>query len=340
MRIALLSARRSHTPPDTFGGTERAVDILGRALARAGHEVVVWAREGSKGRPDYATRPYLKGSFRDDRELAGFDVVHNHWIGDDNWTGYRFIERLLRAHPRVVQTYHGSFPYYVRPYSLWLRMRRRAPHFIVQSTRHVAYAHRHGIPNCRFIPNAIAEFAFHAQPEDYVAYVGRLAPEKGVATAIRVAKKAGVRLRIAGPGDPAFLKREVRPHLSSNVEYLGVVSDADRTALLQRAQALVFPSRYGEGMPLVVLEALACGTPVVSSDAYWSAPDVVREGVSGFLAADEDGLAAALGRIKEIDRARCFAWAKERFAPEAVAVRHMALYQELAEKTRNPRGSP
>ena len=340
MRIALLSARRSHTPPATSGGTERAVDTLAQALARAGHDVVVWAREGSKGRPEYEVRPYVGGTFADVADLRGFDVVHNHWIGDDNWTGYRFLERLLRNHPRVVQTYHGSFPYYIRPYAWWLRMRRRAPHFVVQSARHVAYAHRHGVPNCRFIPNAIAEFTYSAKPRDYVAYLGRLAPEKGVGTAIRVAQRAGAPLKIAGPADPAFLDKEVRPHLSPAVEYLGVVSDTERTRLLQGARALVFPSRYGEGMPLVVLEALACGTPVVSSDAYWSAPDVVREGVSGFLGADEDALVSGLERIGEIDRRACFEWALQRFSPESVAEKHLALYQELLPKPGPPRGRP
>lgn len=337
MKIALLSARRFHTPPRTIGGTERAVHNLGRALAELGHDVTVWAKPGSDPQGAYDVRPYDGGRFEDWDRLASFDVVHNHWVGDDNWTGFRFLTKLLKVHPHVVQTYHGMFPYYVRPYAWFLRFRSRKPYFVVQSTRALEYGRRHRVPNCHLIFNAVSGMSFGPSAQDYLLYLGRLEKHKGVPHALKLAQASGQRLIIAGPGSSEFVERTVRPALTERIEYRGEVSDEERMRLFQGARVLLFPSRYGEGTPLVVLEAILSGTPVLSSDAYWSAPDLIVPGVTGFLCRNEADWLRAISRVQEIDRRACHEWGVQRFSPRVIAQKHLELYEQFMGRSGPPR---
>jgi glycosyltransferase involved in cell wall biosynthesis len=333
VRIALLSERGATTPPSTHGGTERAVDMLARGLRDSGQEVTVWAQPGSKT-DSYEVRHFEPQpgflSAADIVSLADHDVIHVHGMGS-NWTGFRTVERLLAIKRRLVQTYHGTFPYYIRPYSLWLRSvpRKARPHFITQTHQQVAYARRHGIPNVLRIPNPAPDMPFGARPQDYFLYMGRVIPGKGVRTAIQVARRARVRLLIAGASDPAFARDEILPRVGGDVEFLGEVDDATKARLLREAKALLFPSRFPEGMPLTVLEANACGTPVISSTGYGAAPDLIEPGVNGFLCRSIDEMVQATGQVDGVDRRACRASIRRRFSAATITRQHLELYQQV-----------
>lgn len=333
VRIAFLSERGQTTPPRTHGGSERAVDMLARGLRARGHDVTVWAKEGSAS-PDYRVRHYLPDSGQlapqDVEELADHDVIHAHGM-ESNRTGFRNVEQWLRLKGRLVQTYHGNFPYYIRPYSMWLRAApwKARPHFVTQNSQQVEYARRHGIPNVTRIPNPAPHLPFVAHAEDFFLYMGRVIPGKGVRLAIRVAKEAGVRLVIAGAPDPEFAKDHILPHVSPKIEYLGEVDEVTRNRLLRTATALVFPSRFPEGMPLTVLEANVCGTPVISSASYGAASDLVEEGVNGFVCDSVDAMVRAARRVTSIDRRECAESVRRRFSIETVTAQYLALYRDV-----------
>lgn len=330
MRIALLSNRKFETPPPRYGGTERVVHTLAEAFLDLGHEVTVWARPGSRG-GRYELRHYGPGpdGFTDWPALRGFDVVHDHWF-TPLWTGFRFVERLRRSHPATLQTYHGPYPYYIRPYGLYLRLLgARTPLIGVQNRRLVDYAGRHGIPNVRLLPNPQEDAPDAQAAEDYLLFLSRLDPEKRVEDAIAVARRTGSRLVIAGPATPEILETTVQPHLSERISYVGEVSNEERDRLLARAKALVFPSHYQEGMPLVVLEALIRGVPVISSDVYFAVDDLIEPGINGFRCRSVGEMEEAVARVPLLDRRRVQAWTRQRFHPHVIARTHLAAYQEL-----------
>jgi glycosyltransferase involved in cell wall biosynthesis len=175
------------------------------------------------------------------------------------------------------------------------------------------------------------DYPFEPRPGEYLAFVGRISPDKGVATAIRVARKAGWPIRLAArmpldqPHNPEaqrdwqYYEAEVEPLLREPaVEYLGELDDAAKAALLSGAAGLLFPIDWPEPFGLVMIEALACGTPVVAL-RRGSTPEIIVDGVNGFLAVDESGLIAAVGRLGEIDRHTCRAGVEQRFSAASMA---------------------
>jgi glycosyltransferase involved in cell wall biosynthesis len=173
-------------------------------------------------------------------------------------------------------------------------------------------------------------FEFHPRVGSYLAFLGRISPDKGLDVAIRVARRAGMQLLIAArpplPFDHPEFERDrcyfadvIRPMLREpGIELIGEVGGAEKTRFLGEAAALIFPIRWPEPFGLVMPEALACGTPVLAL-GEGSVPEVLRHGVTGFVCSLEDDLVAAVGRLAEIDRGACRREAERRFSPEAMA---------------------
>jgi glycosyltransferase involved in cell wall biosynthesis len=173
------------------------------------------------------------------------------------------------------------------------------------------------------------EFAFNPRPGSYLAFLGRISPEKGLDTAIRVARKAGLSLKIAARmplpfrEDPSvradweYWEATIKPLLGSDVEMIGELGGARKAAFLRDAAALLFPVRWPEPFGLVMVEALACGTPVLAL-RYGSVPEVIRDGVTGFVRDSEEGLIQAVELLASIDRASCRAEAEQRFSSSAM----------------------
>jgi glycosyltransferase involved in cell wall biosynthesis len=165
-----------------------------------------------------------------------------------------------------------------------------------------------------------------------VAFVGRAVPEKGMAEAARIAREAGVPIRMAAKvrhrGEREYFEAEVRPLLGRGVEFVGEVDPVDRLTLLQGARALLNPIRWPEPFGLVMIEALACGTPVVTT-LHGAAPEIVDDGVTGYLRNGTAELVAALGEIDRLDRQACRASAELRFSTQRMVRDHLLLYEDL-----------
>jgi len=184
------------------------------------------------------------------------------------------------------------------------------------------------------------QFTFSPRRGDYLAFLGRISPDKGLDTAIRVARQAGMPLRIAARkplrhddpnvrADWEHYRQDIKPLLErGRATFIGEVAGDEKDRFLRDAAALLFPIRWPEPFGLVMAEALACGTPVVAL-RDGSVPEVIEDGVTGFVCSDEDEMVAAVARLDELDRARCRAEAERRFSPTAMAAAYERLYDRL-----------
>ena len=350
MRIAQVAPPFETVPPTRYGGTERVIATLTEELVRRGHEVTLFAAGDSHTsarlvptvdtalwhhEPPYrdfapfwgVTLGRLYG------ELADFDVVHSHL----DFFGYP----LLRAGGRPsVTTLHGRLdlpelgPLYAE--------------FADAPLVSISDAQRAPLPRANWVATVyhgidLDQYTFTPRPDPspapYLAFLGRISPDKGLDTAIRVAQRAGLCLRVAARPPLPFtedpnvradwdhFRNEVQPLLEGpGVELIGQVGGRDKDDFLRNATALLFPIRWPEPFGLVMPEALACGTPVVAL-RHGSVPEIVEHGVTGFVCDTEDELVDALGRISEIDRARCRAEAERRFSAAAMADQYERVYR-------------
>jgi glycosyltransferase involved in cell wall biosynthesis len=182
----------------------------------------------------------------------------------------------------------------------------------------------HGLP--------VDLYSFHAQPQDYFAFVGRMSPEKRVDRAIEIAIGCGMRLRIAAKVDPAdrtYFENQVRPLLAHPlVDYVGEIHEHEKNDFIGNARALLFPIDWPEPFGLVMIEALACGTPVIGYPCG-SVAEVLEHGVTGYIVNDQQQAIAAARRIDRIDRRRCREAFEQRFTSTVMAERYLAVYRAL-----------
>jgi glycosyltransferase involved in cell wall biosynthesis len=338
MRIAQVSTLYESVPPKAYGGTERVVSWLTEALVDAGHDVTLFASADSVTRARLAPAcPCALRLIEDTadpqafhfamleqvvRRSGEFDVVHFH----TDYQGFPFARRLTCAH---VTTLHwrldipGLDPLY-RAFDdiplVSISDAQRAP-LPRADWRGTVY---HGMPT--------DTLTFNAHPGDYLAFLGRIAPHKRPDLAIEIAKRAGVPLKIAAKidnGDRSYFEGTIeallrRPH----VDFLGELADRDKHALLAGARALLFPIDWPEPFGLVLIESLACGTPVI---AYrrGSVPEIVDDGRTGFIVDDIDGAVQAIARLPQIDRAQCRAAFEAQFSAARMAADYQRVYDGL-----------
>jgi glycosyltransferase involved in cell wall biosynthesis len=348
MRVAQVAPPFETVPPAAYGGTERVVATLTEALVRRGHDVTLFAAGDSHTSARliptvpqalwhadpalHDLNPFWAVTMDTVWEhVAEFDVVHSHL---DYWA----YALARHAGVPVVSTLHGRLdlpelqPLYRHFHDVPLVSISDAQRRPVPWANWVATIH-HGIE--------LDEYTFNPKPGRYLAFLGRISPEKGVDTAIRVARAAGMPIRIAARkplrhrGDPNVRKdwehyqRDVLPLLEpGHATFIGEVAGVEKDRFLRNAAALLFPIRWPEPFGLVMIEALACGTPVLALNDG-SVPEVVEDGVTGFIRAAEDELVEAVGRLGELDRARCRAEAERRFSPDAMAAAYEQVYARL-----------
>lgn len=333
-RVAMLAPIAWPTPPRGYGPWEQVVATLTDALVDLGVDVTLYATGDSGTRAP--RRSVVAHGYEDDRgydvkvyealhiarvfeEAAEHDLIHNH---------FDFLplawSRLV-ATP-LVTTIHGfSSPRILPAY----RAYDDRVHYVA-----ISDADRHpDLTYATTIHNGIDldAFAFRAEPDadGHVVCFGRVHPDKGTAEAIDIARAAGRPIRLAGIiHDHAYFDAEVRPRLGPDAEYLGAVEGADRARVLGAAAALVHPVAFAEPFGLSVVEALACGTPVIAY-ARGAMPELVRPGVNGFLADGPGDAAAALDKLDTLDRAACRADAEARFSAARMAADYRALYRRV-----------
>jgi glycosyltransferase involved in cell wall biosynthesis len=348
VRIAQVAPLYECVPPKLYGGTERVVAYLTDELVRQGHDVTLFASGDSSTLANHVpiggTAVRLDPSCRDplarhmvllERVFARvheFDMVHFH-------IDYLHFP-LSRRHGRPnVTTLHGrlDMPDLAYLYEEFPEMTvvsisnaQRAP---LPALNWAGTIH-HGLP--------LDLYDCNLKPEGYLAFCGRISPEKRPDRAIRIAEHAGVKLLIAAKVDPAdreYFEDVIRPMLSSPwVEYIGEIGEAEKSAFLGNAKALVFPIDWPEPFGLVMTEAMACGTPTIAYP-YGSVPEVLEDGVTGLLVHSEADAAAAVDRASSLDRARCRAVFERRFSVARMTHEYVALYRRVLEAQTIERAS-
>ena len=348
LRIAQVAPPFESVPPTRYGGTERIVAALTEGLVASGHEVTLFAPgDSSTGARLHPTvhealwhwEPALADmnpfwSITLDAVLDhvdDFDVIHSHL---DYW-GFP-----LARHARipVVTTLHGRLD--LRELQPLYRHFKDVPLVAISDSQRepVAWANfvstvYHGID--------LSEFSVCEDAGRYLAFLGRIAPEKGLDTAIKVSQRAGWPLRIGARkplrqgtdpnvrADRRHYDQEIKPLLDRKLaRFVGEVDGPEKSQLLRHAAALLFPIRWPEPFGLVMIEAMACGTPVIAF-RQGSVPEIVDDGVTGFICDSEDEMLEAIGRIGELDRARCRQVAEERFSAQRMARDYVQLYERL-----------
>jgi glycosyltransferase involved in cell wall biosynthesis len=175
----------------------------------------------------------------------------------------------------------------------------------------------------------IKKFKFNASPDDFFLAAGRFVPEKGIDIAVEIAKKAGIKLKITGgPAKGAYFENKIKPYLGKNIEYLGMVKYHQMVKLYQKARAVLYPLRWEEPFGLVLVESMACGTPVIGFKKG-SLPEVVKDKKTGFLVKDAEEMIKALKKIDEIKRIDCRKWVEENFTIEKMAERYEKIFLKI-----------
>jgi glycosyltransferase involved in cell wall biosynthesis len=338
MRIAQIAPLFESVPPQGYGGTERVVAYLTDALESRGHEVTLFASGDSRtaaelcagsaralrldpqrGDPVATHLVMLERAF--ERAADRFDVIHAH-------LDYLTFPLARRCEAPVVTTLHGrlDLPWLAPIYREYAEQRlvsisdaQRAP---LPDASWIGTVH-HGLPRDLY--------RFHGDEGRYLAFVGRISAEKRVDRSIAIAAEAGVPLRIAAkvdPSDEEYFRTQIEPLLDHPlVQYVGELGDRDKNEFIGNALALLFPIDWPEPFGLAMIEALACGTPVIAWP-HGSVREVVRDGLSGFIVEDVASAVRAVGAIDQIDRRRCRAEFETRFTADRMAADYLEIYEK------------
>ena len=343
MRIAQIAPLFEAVPPKLYGGTERVVYSLTEELVALGHDVTLFASGDSvtsaKLDPPWPRALRLDPEIRDwvatyalliehvRRRAHEFDVLHFHI---DYWPNSVFTRQptpfLTTLHGRLDLTEFAAvyrfFPA-VPLVSISDSQRRPLPDLNWAATVH------HGIPADLLRP-------LPAEPS-YFAFLGRISPEKGIERAIRIATAAGVKLKVAAKvdqADRAYYEAEVAPLLANaEVEFIGEINDAQKPAFLSGARALLFPIDWPEPFGLVMIEAMACGCPVIAF-RRGSVPEVMDDGVTGFVVENVAEAVAATRRLPTLDRAAIRRVFDRRWTARRMATDYVAVYDRLIRASR------
>ncbi|MHA3700842.1 glycosyltransferase family 4 protein [Jatrophihabitans sp. YIM 134969] len=342
MRIGLIAPPAVPVPPPAYGGTESVVDHLARGLVRAGHEVVLAAASNSTcpvpqlpdGPRAGVGAPVCADTVTELRHVvrsyAAFDEAQVDLVHDHTMAGPLYSRPIGRT--PVVTTAHGPFNALLAP--LYRAMRQA---FLVAISHHQAST-ASGMDIAAVIHHGIDVGTVPIGRGDggYASFLGRMCPEKGPRQAALVARAAGVPLRMAAklrePAEREYFEAEVRPLLGHDIEFLGELGSADKLELIGGSCALVNPLQWDEPFGLVMVEALATGTPVVATVAG-SAPEIIEDGVTGFVRNGIRAMATALLEAADLDRAACRVSAEERFSTERMVTEHIQLYEAVTSRT-------
>jgi glycosyltransferase involved in cell wall biosynthesis len=339
MRIAQVAPLYESVPPKNYGGTERVVSYLTEELVRQGHDVTLFASGDSQttarlvaGCPralwqEPACRETLPHHVRlvdlVARAANRFDLVHFHLdyvhfptVGTLPCPSVTTLHGRIQAsdHEPLFETFEE-----VPLVSISHDQRRPIPWANWQATVY------HGMP--------LELHTFRESMGDYLAFLGRVSPEKGIEQAVEIARRCGIPLRVAAkvyPEEQSYYEHEIAPLFDKSpwVEFVGEVGGAAKDAFLGNARAVLFPINWAEPFGLVMIEAMACGTPVVAF-RRGSAPEVMIDGLTGFVVDDVDGAVEAVQTVPRLDRGLCRKSFEERFAAARMARDYEAVYRRL-----------
>ena len=340
MRIGMIAPPWFPLPPQRYGGIEFVVSLLTEGLVERGHDVTLFATGDSTTQARlsfiFAHAPFeqietgghleVVHSLEAYRLAREFDVIHDH-DGLASRAMGSLVHRLLGV--PVVATLHGP----ADPVTQQILSSLRDDLAFIAISNY----QRIGFPDLHFvgtIPNAIdvEHMAFSAQKDDYFLFIGRMTADKGAHTAIEVANRLGARLIMAGKVNEGpereYFAASVEPHLSDKVYFRGEVDHDTKVELYKRARCTLFPIQWPEPFGLVMIESLACGTPVIAM-RQGSVPEVIEDGRTGFIVDTVDEMVEAAGRLDEIDPAECRLAVERRFGHDSFVAAHEAAYRRL-----------
>lgn len=344
MRIALVSPLMEAVPPKAYGGTERVVASLCERLSALGHRVTVFAnaesrvtgelivcRDRSLLTDERLTQGVADHILMLDRVLkmaARFDVLHFH-------TEFLHFPMFEDIAAKTVTTCHSRLDHV--GLSRFFRRYRKFPLVSISDAQRRPLPHANWIAT---IPHGYPRDLFRRVPngadtgDGYLAFLGRISAEKGVDTAIKIARRSKSRLKIAArinSFDRPYWEQVIKPQVDGKqIEYVGEIGDAEKTAFLNGARALLFPIRWPEPFGLVMIEAMACGTPVIACPCG-AVPEVIEDGVTGRIVETVDDAVAAVADIAHLDRAQIRRRFEDRFSSDTMAEAYLDVYRHLLE---------
>lgn len=337
LRVAMVAPPWFPVPPDGYGGIESVVAVLVDRLVAHGHDVTLLAagEHGTKAQrfmPIFGTPPseeigtaftevWFAARVGAALRQLDVDVIHDHSLAGLLTAEARNAPTLHTAHNPV----HARFGDYlrclvpaVRPVALSQHQMRAAP----------------DLPWAGHVPNGIdvSQFPYRATKSDYLLFLGRIVPEKGAHLAVDAARASGHRIVIAGkcqePAERAYFEREIRPRIGADAKWVGPADFATKTELLSMAAALICAFQWEEPLPTVLIEAMACGTPIVATRCG-STSELVVNGVTGHVVGDVTELPDAIAGIPRIDPAACRRRAETHLSADQMATRYETLYQQI-----------
>jgi glycosyltransferase involved in cell wall biosynthesis len=338
VRIALISPVWFPVPPSGYGGIEWVVSLLADSLADSGHDVTLFASGDSSTSATLAwafdeapsadigrTGPELRHALACYERADDFDVINDH-------SGPLAAVLGGAVDTPVVHTVHG--PLVGPDGDLYASLARVAPGVGLIS---VSLNQRKPQPSLPWVANChnaldLDAYPVHVERGEYLLFLGRMSPDKGCHRAVEVALDAGLPLRIAGkmrePAEREYFETYVAPHLGDGIEYLGETTHGKKVALLQNARATLFPIDWEEPFGLVMIESMACGTPVIAT--RWGAvPEVIEQGRSGVIVDDYREMAGALPAADALEPLECRRWVEEHFSAARMVEDYAAAYETV-----------
>ena len=336
MRIAILSPPWFAVPPSGYGGIEWVVSLLADGLVDAGHEVTLFASGDSHTKAELSyvfetapseligrSLPELHHALSCFTRAGDFDVINDH-------AGPLSIALGGLVETPVVHTVHG--PLNGEPGEVYAGLGQVAPDVGLIS---ISLNQRKPRPELNWAGNCMNALDLQLYPckphrGDYLLFLGRMSADKGAHRAIWVAKETGLPLKLAGkkqdPKEQTYFHELVEPHLHDEIEYLGEVSHGEKVELLQNARVTLFPIDWEEPFGLVMIESMACGTPVVAT-RHGAVPEVIDDGVSGIVVDDYRQMPEAIERADELDPLECRRYVEERFGRERMVRDYVEVYE-------------
>ena len=344
MKIAMLSPIARRTPPRHYGPWENVISLLAECLVGHGIDVTLFATGDSQTRgrlvsvcpkgyeEDLSILPkvweclHISEVFERGEQ---FDVIHNHF-------DYLPLTYTGMTTTPVVTTIQGlSSPKILPVYKKYNK-----------KTFYVAVSEADKSPDLDYIATIhygidVRQFHFRRDHGEYLLFLGRIHHEKGARECIDVARQTGKKLILAGIiQDQDYFDTQVQPYLDSDrIIYVGSVGPKKRDELLGGAYALLHPINFNEPIGLSVVEAMACGTPVIAVN-QGSMPEIIADGITGFLVRDSDEMAEAVAKIKQLDRFRCRQWVEERFSADRMVQDYIRVYEKIIQQTKREEHRP
>jgi glycosyltransferase involved in cell wall biosynthesis len=343
LRVAVLAPTWFPVPPTGYGGIEWVVSLLADGLVDAGHETTLIASGDShtKARllsvydpaPSHRighSLPELRHALACFERWDEFDVINDH-------SGPPAAALAGLVETPVVHTVHG--PLDNEAGLVYEQLARLEPTLGLISISMNQRKPKPDLPWIANCPNALDFSLYPCKPHrgEYLLFLGRMSPDKGCHRAVAVAIETGLPLKIAGknrePAEQEYFNEFVRPHLTERIEYLGEVTHGEKVELLQDARATLFPIEWEEPFGLVMIESMACGTPVVAT-RYGAVPEVIEHGRSGIIVDDYRTIPAALEEADRIDPLECRRYVEERFGSERMVADYVRAYRAAVERSR------